>query len=75
MCAQVLPPSRLLYTPSPQATELREEASPVPTYTMSGFDGATATAPRETVFSRSKTGLKVVPALTVLKSPPLPVAT
>src|SRR5258708_7167249 len=42
---------------------------------MSGLDGATATAPRLTVASRSKTGAQVVPLLVVFQSPPEAVAT
>ena len=54
---------------------MRALASPVPTQTMSGFDGATATAPRLTVASRSKTGVQVVPLLVVFHRPPEAVAT
>src|SRR5437870_3654449 len=72
---QVAPPSVDLYTPSPQETLLRGLASPVPTQTTSGFDGATATSPRATVSWLSKTGFQVVPLLTVFHSPPEAVAT
>src|SRR3954447_19777875 len=53
MFFQVLPPSVDLYTPSPNETELRGLASPVLTHTTSLLDGATATAPTDTVASRS----------------------
>src|SRR2546428_265842 len=42
---------------------------------MSGFDGATATLPIDRTGCSSKIGAKVVPALPVLNSPPVPVAT
>src|SRR5260370_16188077 len=74
-CAQVLPPSVDLYTPSPQETLLRALASPVPTQTTSGLDGATATAPSDTVASWSNTGVQLVPLLTVFHRPPDAVAT
>ncbi len=48
--------------------------SPVPTQTMLGSLGATATAPRETVASRSNWCSKVMPLLTVLSRPPDAVA-
>ena len=45
--------------------------SPVPTYTMSEFDGATSTAPMDDVArTASNTGNHVVPALVVFHSPP-----
>src|SRR6185436_20880963 len=41
----VLPPSVLLYTPSPNDVVWRLFTSPVPAHTRSGFDGETATQP------------------------------
>ena len=72
MFFQVLPPSTLLYTPSPYDTELRGLFSPVPTQTMFGSDGATATSPMEQVVSLSNWFSNVVPLLTVFSSPPPP---
>src|SRR5258706_14183776 len=69
--SHVLPASIDLWTPSP-ASELREvNASPVPTHTMSGFDGAVATAPIETLACPSNTGANVVPLFVVFQSPPV----
>src|SRR5262249_38486192 len=68
--SQVLAPSGDLYRPLPQDTLLRGLASPVPTQTTSGFEGATATSPMETVSYWSKTGVQVVPLLTVFHRPP-----
>src|SRR5437773_11149570 len=42
---------------------------------MSGFDAATAMLPIDRTGCSSKIGVKVVPALPVLNSPPVPVAT
>ena len=53
---------------------MRALASPVPTQTTSGFDFETATSPMETVASRSKTGVQVVPLLPVFHKPPDAVA-
>src|SRR5262245_46837986 len=75
MWAQVLPPSVDLYSPSPQETLLRGLASPVPTQTTSGLEGATATSPIETVLWLSKIGVQVMPLLTVFQRPPDAVAT
>src|SRR5947209_1041126 len=75
IAVQLLPPSIDLYTPSPHETLLRGFASPVPTQTMSGFEGATATAPRETVACLSNTHSQVVPLLTVFHNPPDALAT
>ena len=55
MCSEVLrptlvherPPSSLLYTPSPYATERCEFRSPVPTHTTFGRFGSTVTHPIE----------------------------
>ena len=60
-----------LYTPSP-ARELRDvNASPVPTHTTSGFDGAVTTAPIESLAWPSNTGSNVVPLFVVFQSPPV----
>ena len=45
-------------------------ASPVPTYTMLGFDGATAIAPIDAIGCESKMGVQVRPALTDFHTPP-----
>src|SRR5262245_35887484 len=55
-CAHVLPPSPERKTPLPHDTLLRGLASPAPTHTTSGFDGATATAPIDGLGRPSKTG-------------------
>src|SRR5207245_8006794 len=57
--------------PSPTETLLRSQDSPVPTQTISGFEGAIATAPIDCTSWRSKTGLKVVPPFTDFQTPPL----
>src|SRR5437016_5461813 len=75
MLVQFLPPSVLLYTPSPYDTEFRGFASPVPTHTIFGSDCDTATSPIDTVASWSNWCVKVVPWLVVFKSPPEAVAT
>src|SRR5438105_814468 len=64
------PASVVLYTPVPTETLLRIHASPVPTHTLSCFDGSTARAPMDCVYS-SKTGLKVVPSSVDFQTPPL----
>ena len=57
--------------PSP-AYELREtNASPVPTQTMSGFDGDNATSPIEPLPCASKIGSHVVPLFVVFHTPPI----
>src|SRR6185503_1150994 len=58
---QVAPASVERYTPRPQPELLRSLASPVPTQTTLGSDGATATAPIEATASPSKTPWKVPP--------------
>ena len=55
--------------PSPEL--LRSLASPVPTQTTLGSEGATATAPMEATGCLSKTGAKVAPAFTVFQTPPV----
>ena len=76
MSVQVSPPSVLRYTPSPQLELWRVLASPVPTQTVRGAEGATATAPMDIIASTpSKTGVHDVPLLALFHSPPLAVAT
>ena len=67
---QLRPPSADRYTPPPGEMELRESSSPVPAYSTSGLEGATARSPMEITASRSKTGWKVVPRLVVFQIPP-----
>jgi hypothetical protein len=74
MFFHVFPPSVDLYTPSPHDTELRGFCSPVPTQTMFGSLGATATSPIDTVRSCSNWCSNVTPLFTVLRSPPEAVA-
>ena len=67
---QLLPPSVVLYNPSPIETEFRVQISPVPTQiTLSGSLGSTAIAPIDWV-CLSKIGLKVAPPLLVFHTPP-----
>jgi hypothetical protein len=62
--------------PSPQDELCRLFASPVPAHTMLGFDRETAIAPIDCIASTwSKIGVHEVPPLTLLKTPPLAVAT
>jgi hypothetical protein len=57
--------------PLPTLTGPPVTLSPVPTYTMSGFDGATSTDPiDETSLIASNTGYQVSPALVVFQTPP-----
>src|SRR5262245_32665772 len=74
MWDQVLPPSIDLNTPSPIDTLRRILASPVPTQTTSGFDGATATAPKHSVDCWSKTGVQFFPSSVVFHKPPVAAA-
>src|ERR1044071_6215448 len=67
---QLFPPSVDLYTPSPNPTLRWLLFSPVPTHTISGFFGSTATVPIEYEGCASNTGVHVVPALTVFQTPP-----
>src|SRR5437879_7920383 len=55
----VLPPSLVFQTPSPAATLPRMGYSPVPTYTMSGFDSETPIAPMVPPKYLSVTGVHV----------------
>src|SRR5207249_1232532 len=57
-------------TPSPAATLPRMGYSPVPTYTMSGFDSETPIAPMVPPKYLSVTGVHVSPPSVVLKTPP-----
>ncbi len=50
-------------------------ASPVPTHTMSGLDGATAIAPMAVDGSSSKMGAQLVPSFSLFHTPPDAVAT
>jgi len=70
-----LPPSVLLYTPSPQLELCLVFASPVPIHTVVGAEGATATAPIDIMaLTPSKTGANETPLLLLFHSPPLAVA-
>src|SRR5207248_4600769 len=66
----VLPPSLVFQTPSPAATLPRMGYSPVPTYTMSGFDSETPIAPIVPPKYLSVTGSHVLPPSVLLKTPP-----
>ena len=71
MCFQVSPPSTDLYTPSPHEELWRLFASPEPTQTMFGSDGAMAMSPIESAdASRSKVVVQVTPLFTLLNTPP-----
>src|SRR6266702_3799540 len=67
---QVLPPSVVFQTPSPCDTLPRIGNSPVPTYTMSGFDSETPIAPMVPPKYLSVTGSHVLPPSVLLKTPP-----
>ncbi len=71
---QVLPASVDLKTPMPAVEARKMLASPVPTQTTFGSDSATARSPIDIVGMSSKMGSQVVPAFTVLKTPPVAVA-
>ena len=71
---QVLPPSLDLYRPVPHDELRMLFASPVPTQTISEFDGETATAPMEPVRTESKTDVQVTPAFVDLNIPPVAAA-
>src|SRR5437879_13256056 len=68
----VLPPSVVFHTPSPWDTLPRIGTSPVPTYTMSGFDSETPIAPMVPPKYLSVTGRQVLPP-SMLLQPALPV--
>src|SRR5258707_4631562 len=57
--------------PSPMDTLLRPEDSPLHTQTFLGLPGSMATALMDCTEGLSKTGLKLVPALTDFHTPPL----
>ena len=58
-------------TPVPYPALLRSVASPVPTQTTRGSDGATATAPTEKTPASFIRGEKVAPAFVVFQRPPV----
>src|ERR1041385_5900893 len=64
------PPSVVLKTPSPWETLPRIGYSPVPTYTMSGFDSLTPIAPIVPPKYLSVAGSQVLPPSVVLNTPP-----
>src|SRR4029077_21064616 len=66
----VLPPSVVFQMPSPWDTLPRIGNSPVPTYTMSGFDSETPIAPMVPPKYLSVTGSHVLPPSVLLKAPP-----
>ncbi|MFN8581429.1 MAG: hypothetical protein U0163_10685 [Gemmatimonadaceae bacterium] len=66
----VLPASVDLYMPLPNPTESRSVDSPVPTYTVSGDDGATAMAPIDATGWASKIGFQTLPASIDFHTPP-----
>ena len=74
MFCHVLPPSVLLYTPSPQPTLWRLARSPVPTQMICGLGWNTATSPIECT-GASKVELQVTPLSVVRQSPPVAPAT
>src|SRR6185437_929703 len=65
------PASEEKYTPAPSITSLRMFASPVPAQIKFGFEGASAIAPIEAVFSCSKIAFQVDPPLVLFHIPPL----
>src|SRR5437867_9256898 len=67
---QVFPPSSDLYAPSPQDELCRLLASPVPTHTTEGSDGAIAMSPIVDTLSLSNTDSHVVPLFVVFQTPP-----
>src|SRR5256712_5911528 len=67
---QGLPPSAVLKPPSPCEMLPRIGYSPVPTYTMSGFDSLTPNAPMVPPKYLSVTDSQVSPPSVVLKRPP-----
>src|SRR5664279_2133439 len=69
-CHHVLPASVVFHTPSPPETLPRIPHSPVPTYTMSGFDSLTPIAPMVPPNSFSPLGSHVSPPSVDLNTPP-----
>src|SRR5512138_1197272 len=70
MCVQVLPASVDLYMPLPYPAESRSVDSPLPTYTTSGADGATASAPIDATGCESNTGVQTRPVSIDFHTPP-----
>src|SRR3954466_11117424 len=71
MRVHVAPASVLLYMPLPSAIPPPVIKSPVPTYIVLLFDGATSTAPITSAsLTLSKIGHQVAPALVVFHTPP-----
>src|SRR2546422_11609546 len=66
----VLPPSFVFQMPSPCDTLPRIGNSPVPTYTMSGFDSDTQIAPIVPPKYVSVTGSQLLPPSVLLQTPP-----
>ncbi len=75
LTCQVLPPSGEKYTPRPISTSLRGLASPVPTQTSFGFDGASATAPMDAASPCLNTLSHLMPLSVVFHTPPPAVPT
>ena len=67
---QLAPASGEKYTPLPVTTSLRGFASPVPTHTRFGLDGASAMAPIDAVGCFSNTAFHVAPPSVVFHTPP-----
>jgi len=65
----VFPASVDLKTPLPGVND-QPDRSPVPTYTVLGSEGATATAPTDATCISSNTGFQVLPAFVVFHTPP-----
>ncbi len=65
-----MPPSVVFQMPSPWDTLPRIGNSPVPTYTMSGFDSDTPIAPTVPPKYLSVTGSQLLPPSVLLKTPP-----
>src|SRR5690348_2411809 len=72
---QVLPASGEKYTPRPIRTSLRGLASPVPTQTSFGLDGASATAPIDAASPCLNTLSHLMPLSVVFHTPPPAVPT
>src|SRR5574337_333757 len=72
---QVLPASGEKYTPRPISTSLRGLASPVPTQTSFGFEGASATAPMDAASPCLNTLSHLMPLSVVFHTPPPAVPT
>src|SRR5512140_3537040 len=70
ICCHVSPASTDLYTPVPAAPVRKMFASPVPTHTTSGLDGATVTSPIVADAACSKMGVQLMPSLLVFHTPP-----